>query len=198
MATTTAHSTGPQRSTAGSRAHRGGGVPLVIGALLIAGGMSTFGASVATSIVSIYFLSGMLLAVGVLEIVAASRLRHAGPFVVYFLAGVLAAVVGGSMLYRPIAGLGAVTLLIVGYLFACGLFRGITSIVDRYPGWGWDFAYAIITIMLGGYIAAAWPISALWVLGTVVSAEIIARGITLVAAAYMLRMRRGRTGYGAV
>jgi uncharacterized membrane protein HdeD (DUF308 family) len=175
------------------------GAPLVIGALLIVGGVFALGASVATSVVSIYFLAGILLAVGVLEIVAASRLRDAAPFVVYFLAGVLTAVVGGMMLYRPIAGLGAVTLLIVGYLFTCGLFRGVTSIVDRYPQWGWDFAYAIITIMLGAYIVASWPISALWVLGTIVSAEIVARGITLVSAAWVLReMERGRTGDRAV
>ena len=175
------------------------GAPLVIGALLIVGGIFAFGASIATSIVSIYFLAGLLLAVGVLEIVAAARIRHAAPFVVYFLAGVLTAVVGGLMLYRPVAGLGAVTLLIVGYLFACGLFRGITSIVDRYPRWGWDFAYAITTIMLGAYIVASWPISALWVLGTIVSAEIVARGITLVAAAFVLReIERDRVGAVAV
>jgi uncharacterized membrane protein HdeD (DUF308 family) len=169
--------------------------PLVVGALLIVGGVLALGASVATSLVSIYFLAGLLLAVGILEIVAASRLRSSGPFVVYFLAGVLTAVVGGLMMSRPIAGLGAVTLLIVGNMFACGLFRGITSIVDRYPRWGWDAAYGAMTIILASYIAASWPISALWVLGTVVSAEIIGRGITLVASAYALRtLERERTG----
>jgi uncharacterized membrane protein HdeD (DUF308 family) len=169
--------------------------PLVVGALLIVGGMVALGASVATSLVTIYFLAGLLLAVGILEIVAASRLRSSGPFVVYFLAGVLTSVIGGLMLSRPLAGLGAVTLLIVGNMFACGLFRGITSIVDRYPRWGWDAAYGVITIMLALYIAVSWPISALWVLGTVVSAEIIGRGITLVASAYALRtLERERTG----
>ena len=53
--------------------------------------------------------------------------------------------------------------------------------------------------MLGAYIVASWPISALWVLGTIVSAEIVARGITLVSAACVLRdMERGRTGDRAV
>jgi hypothetical protein len=56
------------------------------------------------------------------------------------LAGFLALVVGALLLYRPIAGLASLTLLIACYLFASGLFRAVISIVDRYQSWGWDLA----------------------------------------------------------
>jgi uncharacterized membrane protein HdeD (DUF308 family) len=42
-------------------------------------------------------------------------------------------------------------------------------------------------VLLGAYIAASWPISALWVLGTIVALEIIVRGIALVAASWTLQ-----------
>jgi uncharacterized membrane protein HdeD (DUF308 family) len=175
---------------------------MTIGILLIIGGTFALCASVLTSIVSVIFVGVMLLVVGVLEIISAFRVRHSGHFLMYLLAGVLALVVGGLFLYWPLASLASLTLLIAGYMFASGLFRGITSIVDRYPRWGWDLAYAIVALALGVYIAGSWPFSSFWVLGTVVAAEIIVRGIALVAASWVLRdIEHGKSvpgGFAAV
>src|SRR5690606_6796612 len=85
------------------------------------------------------------------------------------------------------ASVASLTLLIAGFLFASGLFRGITSIADRYPRWGWDFAYAIVAVVLGIYILGQFPLSALWVLGAIVGAEIVEGVMALVSAAWMLR-----------
>lgn len=163
------------------------GIPMAIGILLIAGGIFALFAAVLTTLVSVIFVGVMLLIVGVLEIVAAIRVRHSRQFVVYLLAGLLAVVVGGLFLYQPLLSLASVTLLIAAYIFAGGLFRGITSIIERYPRWGWDVAYAIVAVGLGLFVAASWPLSSFWVLGTVVGCEILARGVTLVAAAWVLR-----------
>ena len=162
-------------------------VPMVIGILLIAGGVFALCAVVLTSVVSVVFFGVLLLMVGILEIVSAFRVGRSGPFVAYFLAGLLSLVVGALFLWRPLASLASLTLLIAGYLFAAGLFRGITAIVDRYPRWGWDLGYALVALALGFIIVAEWPFSSFWVLGTVVAAEIIARGIALVAASWVLR-----------
>jgi len=171
-----------------SGAHiNGWGVPMTIGILLIIGGIFALSATVLTSLVSIIYFGILLLAVGILEIVAAFRLRSTGPVLPYVLAGLLTIVVGGLFVFRPVSSLATVTLLIAGYLFASGLFRGITSLVDRYPGWGWDFAYALLAVGLGFYVTAAWPLDSSLVLGTIVAIEIIARGITLVAASWVLR-----------
>ena len=160
---------------------------MTIGILLVIGGAFALAATGMTSLVSVLYFGTLLLAVGVLEIVAAFRLRSTGPVLPYVLAGVLTMVVGGLFVFRPVASIASVTLLIASYLFASGLFRGITSLIERYPGWGWDFAYALLTVGLGCYVAAAWPLDSFIVLGTIVAIEIIARGITLVAAAWMLR-----------
>jgi uncharacterized membrane protein HdeD (DUF308 family) len=165
----------------------GWGVPMTLGVLLIIGGMFALSAAVFTSLVSVIYLGALLVIVGVVEVVSAIRSRDRQPWVVFVLAGVLSVVVGGLFLYKPLAGLASVTLLIAGFFFASGLFRGITAISQRYPRWGWDVAYGVIAIGLGLYVAASFPISALWVLGTVVAIEIIARGISLVSAAWVLR-----------
>ncbi|MBS1124793.1 MAG: hypothetical protein H6Q90_7021 [Deltaproteobacteria bacterium] len=184
MATTT----GPEARSQRSPGHtRGWGVPMAIGIVLMLGGTFALFASVLTSIVSVLYIGVMLLVVGVLEVISAFRVRHTGPFPVDVLAGLLAIVVGGLFLYRPLASLASLTLLIAGYMFASGLFRGITSIVSRQPRWGWDLVYAIVAVALGVYVAASWPFSSFWLLGTVVAVEIIARGFTLVAASWVLR-----------
>jgi uncharacterized membrane protein HdeD (DUF308 family) len=160
---------------------------MTLGILLVIGGTFALFASVLTSLVSVIFIGSMLIAVGIFEMIAAFRLRKEAPVVPYFLSGLLAVVVGALFLYKPLASLASVTLLIAGYLFASGLFRGITAVMERYPRWGWDVAYGLIVIALGAYVAGSWPISSFWVLGTVVAAEIIARGATLIAASWLIR-----------
>jgi uncharacterized membrane protein HdeD (DUF308 family) len=160
---------------------------MTVGILWLLLGVFALCASVLTSYVGVIFIAVMLLIVGGLELVSAFRMHRDGPFLVYLLAGLLAIVVGALFLYRPLASLGALTLLVAGYLFASGLFRGISAVFDRYPRWGWDFAYGIVAILLGAYIVESWPLSRYWVLGTVIGIEIIARGIAMIAASWVVR-----------
>src|SRR5512140_478069 len=163
----------------------GWGVAMTIGILLIILGAAALSASVLTSVVTVLYLGILLIVVGGLEIISAFRAHRNRQFLVYFLAGVLSIVVGGLFLDRPLASLASLTLLVAGFLFASGLFRGVHAVVDRYPRWGWDLAYAFVAVILGAYMAAQWPVSALWVIGTIVGIEIIARGVTLVAASWV-------------
>jgi uncharacterized membrane protein HdeD (DUF308 family) len=163
------------------------GAPMVLGILMILLGAFALAASVATTLITTVVLGVMLLVVGVMEIIAAVRVGRTGPWLTYLLAGILSLVVGALFLDRPLATMASLTLLIAGFLFAAGLFHGITAIADRYPGWGVDFLYGVVAVALGIYIVASWPISAFWVIGTVVGIEILARGIALVAASWALR-----------
>ena len=163
------------------------GIPMTAGVLMIIGGAFALCAALLTSFVSVFYIAGSLIVVGVLELVAGFRLRDRGPTIALAAAGIFAVLAGVLLLARPLQGLMSLTLLLAGYLFASGLFRGITAIGDRYPGWGWDVAYGLVSILLGSYVAASWPISSLWVLGTVVGVEIIARGVSLVAASFAMR-----------
>lgn len=176
------------------------GAPMVVGILLILGGIFALSAAMLTSLVSVIFLGVLLLIVGVVEIVSAFSRRRSQSFLLYFLAGLLTVVVGALFLWRPLGGLASLTLLFTLYLFTSGLFHCLTSVADRYPRWGWDFAYGIVTIALGAYIVASWPVSTLFILGVLVAIEIIARGAALVAASWVLRdIQHGRlpAGYAA-
>ncbi|MFY0562948.1 AI-2E family transporter [Archangium lansingense] len=167
------------------------GGPFVMGLLLTLLGVVALGAVVLTSLVSVIFYGSMLVVAGAFEIVHAFRIRKkgekGGPFVMFLLGGVLSIGVGLMLLARPDAGLLALTLLMAGYFFASGLFRGITSVADRYEGWGWDLAYGIVSVALGAIIFAQFPSSSMWALGIVVGVEILSRGISIMAGALAVR-----------
>jgi uncharacterized membrane protein HdeD (DUF308 family) len=163
-------------------------VALAIGILLMLIGLFALSAAALTSYVTVIYVGIMLVVVGVLEIIAAFRARHhGGQFLTYFLAGVLSVVVGVLFLDRPLVSLASLTLLIAGFFFASGLFHGIVAISDRYPRWGIDLLYSLVTLALGVLVVVTWPFSSFWVIGMFVGVEILVRGVALVSAAWMIR-----------
>ena len=50
------------------------------------------------------------------------------------------------------------------------------AVALRFPNWGWAAAGGIVTAGLGVFVWSSWPISALWVIGTLVAIELICRG----------------------
>jgi uncharacterized membrane protein HdeD (DUF308 family) len=117
----------------------------------------------------------------------ASHTEGSHRFLPAFLSGVLSIAVGAVMIFRPAVGVAGSGLLIAGWLFATGLFRGVTAVMDRFRYWGWDLFYGIVSILLGIWIIASLPSSAMWLLGTVVSVELMVRGIAIMGASRALR-----------
>lgn len=180
---TTANETEVGRKVAGAW-----GAPFVLGLLLTLLGIVALVFSATTAIASILAVAAMLLVAGVLEVVYAFRFRKSSNrFGFELLSGILAVVVGLLLVARPLVGLAAASLLLAGYFVAAGLFRGITAVMDRYSGWGWDIFYAVVAFLLGVIVFAGWPLSAFWVVGTLIGAVIITRGIAIMAASLWLR-----------
>lgn len=165
----------------------GGG--FVLGLLVMALGVLALLTALWTGLASIVFLGVLLAISGVVQIghsLGRDRTGARAPGS-QLLGGILAAVMGLLIAGRPAVGLVAVALLLAGYFFASGLFRTISSIADRYPQWGWDFAYGISAILLGIVLLTSLPTSAAWLVGTLVGMEIIFRGASLMAGSLALR-----------
>jgi len=154
--------------------------------LFLLGVLALIFADVVTTASIIVF--GVLLVVGGFAEVAMGLRQHTGHrYFLAFLSGLLSIAVGAVMIFRPAVGAAGSGLLIAGWLFATGLFRGITAIADRYRYWGWDLVYGILSIVLGLWLTAYLPTSAMWLLGTVVGIELLARGVAVMGASLTLR-----------
>ncbi|MBI5548126.1 MAG: DUF308 domain-containing protein [Deltaproteobacteria bacterium] len=163
------------------------GAPFVLGLVMTLIGFLALGAAAWTSVASIVLFGIFLVATGLFEIGHGVRTYRRGTPLLHVLGGVLSVVVGLLLTSRPLAGLEAASLLLAGYFFANGLFRGITAIADRYPQWGWDLVYGVVAIVLGIIIVSQFPLSAFWVVGTLVGIEIIFRGFALMSGGLAVR-----------
>ena len=63
-----------------------------------------------------------------------------------------------------------------------GVFRIATALSFRIPGRAWVVAGGTVTVALGVIIAAEWPVSAVWVIGTFVGVDLILDGWSLIMA----------------
>ena len=169
----------PRRTRAGSSVWGG---PFVVGLLISLLGCVALLSVGIDGLATVVFYGVVLAGTGIREIIHAFQVRKTGPFLLYLLGGVLSIVVGLMVMARPGAGLAALTLMLAGYFFATGLFRAITSGVDRYARWGWDCFDGIVSVLLGAVIMAQWPLSTVWAVGIVVGVGLLSRGIALIAA----------------
>ncbi|MGA9521117.1 MAG: HdeD family acid-resistance protein [Myxococcaceae bacterium] len=163
------------------------GWPFVLGLALVAVGVFALIAAGITGIASVLLFGALLAASGIAEIIGAFVHRKESRFVLQLLAGILSAAVGVLMVVWPLVGLAAVSLLIIGYFFASGLFHAITAVADRYPNWGLDFAYGLAAIALGVIGVSQWPLTLVWLVGTLVGLEILFRGLNLMSWALAFR-----------
>ncbi len=171
------------------------GWPLVMSLAVMALGVFAIVAAGIASLATVLTFGLLLIAGGVAEVIFSLRNRRRGATVLPFLNGLLSVVIGFFFLRRPIFGLSAATLLLAAYFFASGLFRGLTSLMDRYPHWGWDFFNGLVSIALGVLVLATFPVSALWILGVFVGVELLVRGAALLGAS--LAVRRAVRGTAA-
>ena len=154
---------------------------LVLGVVLVLLGGFAMRASVATSLVSVMTLGVALMVGGVAEVVHAFGGRRSRGFTLHLLSGVLSVVVGVLVVRAPVQSVVSITLLIIGWLAASGLFRIVTSLATRQEGWGWELANGAISLLLSAIVWGQFPESAMRLIGTFVSIEILFRGFAWIA-----------------
>jgi uncharacterized membrane protein HdeD (DUF308 family) len=154
---------------------------LALGVFLILLGSAAATAAVATTVVSVMLL-GSILVIGGAGLVVLSFLtgRWSG-FLLALGAGVLTAIAGISMLTSPIASAATLTLMVGAILISAGIFRAISSIVMRFPNWGWAVLSGIASIVVGGLLLTSWPVASLYFIGLYIGIDLIFHGISWVA-----------------
>ena len=112
---------------------------------------------------------------------------HWAGFFHHLLAAILFGVVGLMLVTRPVISAEALTFFMALFFLISGLFQLIASIAVAQPGWGWQAADEIITLILGALVLTQWPVSGLWVIGLFVGIDLIFYGFSWIALALSLR-----------
>jgi uncharacterized membrane protein HdeD (DUF308 family) len=150
-------------------------ISIVVGVLAIA---SPLVAGKALTI----FIGVLMIINGVSQLLHTFKAGSFGAGVLGFLGGILTTFAGLLMFFRPLFGLAVLT----GILAAYFLIDGISSItlgirVRPESGWVWMIFSGALALLLGVYIFAKWPISGVWVIGTLIGIHFLFRGWALTA-----------------
>lgn len=155
----------------------------VLGVLLI--GVPVLGT------LAVDLLIGWLLIIGAAaQLIHAFKAKGSSSFVFELLSGVLYGVVGILLVFFPLAGAHALTVLLAIFLTIEGLVRiGMALQMRPAQGWGWVLFGGIVTLVLAVLIWTQMPGSALWVIGLLVGINLLFTGWSLCMVAIATRAK---------
>jgi uncharacterized membrane protein HdeD (DUF308 family) len=150
---------------------------MALGILMIVLGIVAIGAPFASG-VAVNLLIGWLLVIsGVAHAIHAFKATGWRGGLVQFLCGLLYFGVGLMMIMNPISGLLALTVTILVYFVASGIFKIILAIrAEHLPQRGWVTLSGILSMVLAIYVGSQFPSSALWLIGMLVGIEMLFSG----------------------
>src|SRR5262245_46728320 len=151
---------------------------LALGIFLILLGIVAAGMAVWTTLLTVKALGFiMVLAGGGLTVMSFLTGKWSG-FLLSLAGGALLIITGIAMLSSPVSGAAAITLAVATILMGAGIYRAISSVVMRFPYWGWSFVSGIVSILLGYFLLRSWPTISLYFLGLFVGLDLIIHGFS--------------------
>ena len=132
----------------------------------------------------IFLVSG---AVGVLTMFFAPNVSA---FLWTLLTAALSLFAGVVLVWHPVEGAVSLTLLLVAFFIAEGVFQVAAAFSYRasFPdSWGWMLSSGIADLVLALLLIAGWPSSASWALGLIVGVNLITSGVATVVVASAVR-----------
>ncbi len=169
---------------------------LALGIGLIVLGLLAIALPAVATLAAGIFIGWLLVIGGVAQIADAFSARRWAGFALHLLSGVLYLLVGGLLVFDPLGGALALTLVLAAFLLVQGIFQiGLALRLRPALSWGWLLASGAVTVLLAILIWAGWPSSALWVIGLLVGIHLLMSGSALTMLA--LAVRRGMPGEAA-
>jgi len=159
--------------------HRATTWSIVLSVLLILTGVLAIASPFIAGLAITAVVGWLLLFSAVLHIAFAFRAWRAGTVVAQILLGLVYGAIGYYILRNPAAGLAGLTFAIGVYLFAEAVLEFVlASQMGPVSGRGWLIADGVITLLLAVMIAATWPSSSAWVVGTLIGISMLFSGWT--------------------
>jgi uncharacterized membrane protein HdeD (DUF308 family) len=146
--------------------------------LIIAGLFAILIPSVSGLAITLIFGWLMILS-GITHLVFAFKTHTTGGRIWEILVGLVYVVTGVYLIIHPLAALIALTLILACYLFFEAIFEFIQYFQLRpRHGAGWLIVDGIVTLILAILIWRSWPVSSVWVIGTLVGISMIFSGFS--------------------
>jgi uncharacterized membrane protein HdeD (DUF308 family) len=148
------------------------------GVVMIILGILAVCAPVAATLVVDIYIGFLLLLSGIVGLIAMFSAGNMPAFVWSLITAALSLLVGILLIRKPVGGELSLTLVLTAFFIVEGVFQTVTSFAHREPmtAWGWLLASGIADLVLAAIIIVGWPMTAVWVLGLLVSLNLITSG----------------------
>jgi uncharacterized membrane protein HdeD (DUF308 family) len=161
---------------------------LVLSIVLIIFGLLAITLPMASSIGVVIVIGWLVIFDGLAQLVHAFQSKGIGHIVWKLLVAGLYLMAGGYLITSPALGAAGLTLVLGIFLFAEGIADIVAYFATRKSGASqWMLLDGIITLVLGFMIWNRWPVSSLWVIGTLVGVSMLMTGITRLMMALAVR-----------
>lgn len=160
---------------------------LLYGILLVVCGTAAIVFPMVASFAVTIVLGITLIVAGIATVVASFWAGKWSGLLVQLLVGILYIMVGLAFADTPVRSTITLTLFIAAFFIVAGAFRMVSSLVIRFPYWGWSLLNGMITFMLGVIIYRQFPQSAIWVIGLLVGIEMLFHGWTWIMLSLAIR-----------
>ncbi|WP_244485512.1 HdeD family acid-resistance protein [Bradyrhizobium tropiciagri] len=143
------------------------------------------------TIATIFYIGVLMIVAGAFQIVHALRVKDWRGFFLWGLGGFFYAAAGMTIVLDPAIASLVLTLILAVFTIASGLMRLLLSFRARGDrGWGWLFASGLLTAIAGLAFLLGWPLNSLWLLGLLLSVDLVFQGCTLIGLGLQLRDSR--------
>ncbi len=161
------------------KAHTNAGWIVALGVLQIILGVIVLSAPMLGGLAVTTFIGFLMLAAGIARLFAAFFADSFGSGALAFLWGLLVAGTGFYMFTNPGLGLATITLVLSMMFFVSGLSDCLVALqVKPAAGWGWTLTGGIVSVLLAVMIWRQFPLSGIWLVGTLVGIHLLLAGMS--------------------
>ncbi|MEG8222928.1 hypothetical protein sphantq_00550 [Sphingobium sp. AntQ-1] len=141
-----------------------------------------------TTVAATFYVGAVMLVAGAFQIIHAFGVRKWTRFTFWLLSGLLYLAAAAAMFLDPLFAATLLTLFLGVSLGLSGVLRLFIALTTRTPPrWGWMAVSAVASIAVALVIALGWPVNSIWVLGLVLSIDLLFQGVALLLIGLSLR-----------
>lgn len=168
--------------------HEKWGWLLALGVAFIFLGTIGLGMTFALTMASMVFFGFLMLFGGVFQLVQAIGCRGWKSIILHILVAIAYLIGGVIIIANPLLASEIITMMIAAIFMAVGIMRITMAIqLKEVKGWWLPLLTGIISLIFGGMIMTAWPMSGSWIIGLLIAVDMIFHGWGYVALALTAR-----------
>lgn len=153
---------------------------LVEAGLLVVAGIFAMLFPVVSSAAAVFTFGWLLIVSGFIQAIGLISARHAPNFWLQLVSVILGIMIGVLLLRNIGQGILLLSLLLIVFFMMEGISKIVFAFTIRpLPNWMWIFASGVLSIALALVLFAAMPVTAFWLIGVILGANLISIGLSV-------------------